>query len=77
MAPKAKKGKKANDDWDDGLGETVDPIAQAEQDAKAAEAAAGDEEEEAGGGGVSAWPRRAARQWEGGQGARASPIGAR
>jgi translation initiation factor 5B len=49
MAPKGKKGKKAADDWDEGLGETVDPIAQAEQDAKAAEAAQ-DEEEEGGGG---------------------------
>jgi translation initiation factor 5B len=49
MAPKGKKGKKGGDDWDEGLGETVDPIAQAEQEAKAAEAAA-DEEAEGGGG---------------------------
>ncbi len=41
MAPKTKKGKKAaDDDWDAGLGETVDPIAQAEQAARDADAAA-------------------------------------
>ena len=51
MAPKAKKGKKAADDWDEGLGETVDPIAQAEQEAKAADAA---QDEEDGGGGLMA-----------------------
>lgn len=48
MAPKGKKGKKAGDDWDEGLGESVDPIAQAEEEAKAADNA---EEEESGGGG--------------------------
>lgn len=48
MAPKGKKGKKGGDDWDEGLGETADPVAQAEQEAKAADNA---EEEEAGGGG--------------------------
>ena len=46
MAPKGKKGKKGGDDWDDGLGESVDPVAQAEQEAKAADNA---EEDEAGG----------------------------
>ena len=51
MAPKAKKGKKAADDWDEGLGETVDPIAQAEQEAQAADAA---QDEEDGGGGLMA-----------------------
>ncbi|KAM3423606.1 hypothetical protein BST61_g1030 [Cercospora zeina] len=51
MAPKGKKGKKGGDDWDEGLGESADPIAQAEQEAKATEAA---EEEEAGGGGFMA-----------------------
>ncbi|KAF7192954.1 Eukaryotic translation initiation factor 5B [Pseudocercospora fuligena] len=51
MAPKGKKGKKANDDWDEGLGESADPIAQAEAEAKAADAAADAEEEESGGGG--------------------------
>ena len=51
MAPKGKKGKKGADDWDEGLGETVDPIAQAEQEAKDAEAADDDEE---GGGGLMA-----------------------
>src|ERR1700761_3207707 len=52
MAPKGKKGKKAGDDWDEGLGETVDPIAQAEQEAKAA--AAAEDEAEGGGGGLMA-----------------------
>ena len=51
MAPKGKKGKKGADDWDEGLGETVDPIAQAEDEAKAAEAA---QDEEEGGGGLMA-----------------------
>lgn len=46
MAPKGKKGKKGGDEWDEGLGEVADPIAQAEQEAKAAEA----EEEDDGGG---------------------------
>ncbi|RMY58062.1 hypothetical protein D0865_02805 [Hortaea werneckii] len=51
MPPKGKKGKKGGDDWDEGLGEVADPIAQAEADAKAADAANDAEEEEAGGGG--------------------------
>lgn len=51
MAPKGKKGKKGGDDWDEGLGESADPIAQAEQAAKAADNA---EEEEGGGGGLMA-----------------------
>lgn len=52
MPPKSKKGKKTQDDWDDGLGETVDPIAQAEATAKDEEAAkdTGDEETTNGGG---------------------------
>ena len=53
MAPKGKKGKKDVDDWDEGLGESADPIAQADVDAKAADAAA-DEEETGGGGGLMA-----------------------
>ena len=56
MAPKGKKGKKAGDDWDEGLGESADPIAQAEAEAKAADAAA--EEEETGGGGLMAALRK-------------------
>ena len=56
MAPKGKKGKKAGDDWDEGLGESADPIAQAEAEAKAADAAA--EEEEIGGGGLMAALRK-------------------
>ncbi|KAK3721999.1 eukaryotic translation initiation factor 5B [Vermiconidia calcicola] len=51
MAPKGKKGKKAGDDWDEGLGETPDPIAQAEQDATAD---AGEDGEEGGAGGLMA-----------------------
>ncbi|KAF2160776.1 hypothetical protein M409DRAFT_59572 [Zasmidium cellare ATCC 36951] len=51
MAPKGKKGKKGNDDWDDGLGESADPIAQAEAEAKAADAAKDAEEDEGAGGG--------------------------
>lgn len=40
MGPKKKGGKKAaNDDWDEGLGETADPIAAATQQAKEEEAA--------------------------------------
>ncbi|RMD40930.1 hypothetical protein DV735_g4189, partial [Chaetothyriales sp. CBS 134920] len=39
MAPKKKGGKKAADDWENELGETVDPIAKATEDAKNAEAA--------------------------------------
>lgn len=55
MAPKSKKGKRAADDLDEGLGETVDPIAQAEEEAKAAEAAADAEADgEDGGGGLMA-----------------------
>ncbi|OAP59068.1 translation initiation factor aIF-2 [Fonsecaea erecta] len=37
MAPKKKGGKKQADDWENELGETVDPIAQATEDAKKAE----------------------------------------
>ena len=37
MAPKKKGGKKQADDWEDELGETPDPIAQATLDAKTAE----------------------------------------
>ncbi|KAK5044495.1 hypothetical protein LTR84_010706 [Exophiala bonariae] len=37
MPPKKKGGKKQADDWENDLGETVDPIAQATEDAKQAE----------------------------------------
>ena len=50
MAPKGKKGKKGADDWDEGLGESVDPIAQAEQEAQVADAQQDDEEGGDGGG---------------------------
>ena len=40
MAPKKKGGKKQEEDWEADLGETIDPIAQATQDAKDAEAEA-------------------------------------
>ena len=53
MAPKGKKGKKGGDDWDEGLGESADPIAQAEAEAKAADAAE-DAEDGGGGGGLMA-----------------------
>lgn len=56
MAPKKKggKNKKQDDDWEAELGETIDPIAQAEADAKAAEAAKDAEEDDGqtGGGGA-------------------------
>jgi translation initiation factor 5B len=45
MAPKKKGGKKQADDWEADLGETVDPIAQAAEEAKQAE---NDQEAEAG-----------------------------
>jgi len=51
MAPKGKKGKKGGDDWDEGLGEVADPIAQAEAEAKAADASKDAEDDEAAGGG--------------------------
>jgi len=52
MAPKKKGNKKANDDWEAELGETVDPIAQATEQAKAGEAAkdAADEDQVGSGG---------------------------
>jgi len=40
MAPKKNGNKKGNDDWEDELGESVDPIAAATQEAKEAEAEA-------------------------------------
>ncbi|KAL2352538.1 hypothetical protein BJ546DRAFT_212982 [Cryomyces antarcticus] len=51
MAPKKKGGKKADDDWEAELGETVDPIAQVAERSKEEEAARDGEEENAGGGG--------------------------
>ncbi|KAI9663160.1 MAG: hypothetical protein M1821_008208 [Bathelium mastoideum] len=51
MPPKKKGGKKKDDDWDADLGETVDPIAQAEAEAKQADAAEDAEEDEFAGGG--------------------------
>jgi translation initiation factor 5B len=50
MAPKKKGNKKAQDDWEADLGETVDPIAQAEERAKEEEAAKDADEEPMGGG---------------------------
>lgn len=64
MPPKKKGGKKAADDWDDGLGETPDPIAEATQQAKEEEAANDkaaeevDPDEEFGGGGLMAALKR-------------------
>lgn len=51
MAPKKKGNKKSNDDWEADLGETVDPIAAATQEAKQTEAVQDAAEEETGGGG--------------------------
>ena len=52
MAPKGKKGKKGGDDaWDEGLGETADPTAQAEQEPNANENAADAASDEDGPGG--------------------------
>lgn len=53
MPPKKKGGKK-NDDWDEGLGESADPIAAATEAAKEEEAAKDGEEDNAGGGGLLA-----------------------
>ena len=54
MAPKKKGGKK-DDDWDADLGETADPIAQAETEAKQADDEKDAEDEESlGGGGLLA-----------------------
>lgn len=56
MAPKKKGNKKHDDDWENELGETPDPIAQATEDAKATEAHADGavENDDAGGGGLMA-----------------------
>ena len=63
MAPKKKGNKKQQqDDWEAELGETVDPIAQAEEEAKAAEAAkdatAEDDDQPSGAGGLMAALRK-------------------
>lgn len=58
MPPKGKKGKKAQDDWDEDLGETVDPVAQATAAAKAEEAAQDGEDDEAPAGGLMAALRK-------------------
>ncbi|KAF4552008.1 Eukaryotic translation initiation factor 5B-like protein [Elsinoe fawcettii] len=49
MPPKKKGGKKQQDDWEADLGESIDPIAQAEKEAKDADAAQDEEEAPAGG----------------------------
>lgn len=63
MAPKKKGGNKKQDNWEDDLGETIDPIAQATQAAKDAEAeqekpAAEDDAAGGGGGGLLAALRK-------------------
>ncbi|MCJ1313470.1 hypothetical protein MMC25_007148 [Agyrium rufum] len=60
MPPKKKGNKKGGDDWEADLGETVDPIAAATNEAKATEAAkdAEDGEEEGMGGGLMAALRK-------------------
>ena len=56
MAPKKKGNKKGNDDWEADLGESLDPIAAAAQEAKDVETArdAGPDEASGGGGGLLA-----------------------
>ena len=57
MAPKKKGNKKADDDWEAELGETMDPIAAATQEAKMSEAAEKPQEDDdtiGGGGGLLA-----------------------
>lgn len=55
MAPKKKGNKKADDDWEAELGESVDPIAAATQEAKEVEASkVADEDAASGGGGLLA-----------------------
>lgn len=51
MAPKKKDTKKGNDDWEADLGESVDPIAAASQEAKEIDAAQDAPGEDTGGGG--------------------------
>lgn len=51
MPPKKKGNKKGNDDWEADLGESVDPIAAATQEAKDADAAHDAAEDDVGGGG--------------------------
>ncbi|KAL8955102.1 MAG: hypothetical protein Q9183_006791, partial [Haloplaca sp. 2 TL-2023] len=51
MPPKKKANKKGNDDWEADLGETVDPIAAATQEAKDADAAQDVADDDAGAGG--------------------------
>ena len=59
MAPKKKGGKKQADDWENDLGEIVDPVAQATEDAKMADAENdGAEEMNGGGGGLLAALRK-------------------
>ena len=55
MAPKKKGTKKADDDWEaEALGEALDPIALATQEAKAADVAKDEEDTVVGGGGLIA-----------------------
>ncbi|KAF2233619.1 hypothetical protein EV356DRAFT_577443 [Viridothelium virens] len=56
MAPKKKGGKKKDDDWEADLGESIDPVAQAEAEAKEADETkdVADEETAGGGGGLLA-----------------------
>jgi translation initiation factor 5B len=58
MAPKKKGGKKQADDWEADLGETIDPIAQATEDAEKADAAVDGEADGAAAGGLLAALRK-------------------
>lgn len=68
MAPKKKGGKKQQDDWESELGETVDPIAQAEEQAKQEDAAKDAEEEGAApAGGLMGMLRKRGKKGKGGK----------
>ena len=62
MAPKKKGGKKAVDDWEAEIGESIDPIAQAAKDAKNEEDAKDAEDDDMGGGLLAALRKSRARK---------------
>jgi translation initiation factor 5B len=58
MAPKKKGAKKAADDWEDDIGETIDPVAQAVERANGEQGANGASDDDEGGGGLLAALRK-------------------
>jgi translation initiation factor 5B len=62
MAPKKKSAKKDQDDWENDLGESIDPIAEATKKAKEEEGAEDGEGDEAGGGLLAALKKNRARK---------------